>query len=124
MLHLTSCLFATIVVHAYYVKSTSYHHLFLAVTVLSVLFHTTKEPKIGLLDKLTAHFGFLVVLTDTRLAIEKHKAWLLGFPVWVTIFWFSQSLLPARSEQLHAMLHLTVVAGMHAYLHELHSVGL
>lgn len=124
MLHLTSCLFATIVLHAYHLKNTTYHHLFLAVTVLSVLFHATKSPKIGLIDKLTAHVGFIVVLTDTRLAIEMGKTWILAFPVWVAIFWFAQSFLPARSMQLHALLHLTVVAGMHAYLHELHSVRL
>jgi hypothetical protein len=121
MLHLTSCLFATIVVHAYYVKNTTYHHLFLAVTVLSILFHSTKSRSVGLIDKLTCHFGFLVVLTDTRRAIEQHKTWLLAFPLWVAIFWFSQSLMPARSTQLHVMLHLTVVVGMHAYLHQLHS---
>ena len=120
MLHLTSCLFATIVVHAYHLKVTSYHHLFLAVTVLSILFHATRSPTVGIIDKLTAHFGFLVVLTDTRLAIERGKSWILAFPMWVVVFWFAQSLLPARSMQLHALLHLTVVAGMHAYLHELH----
>ena len=120
MLHLTSCLFATIVVHAYYLQNTAYHHLFLAVTVLSILFHTTKYRRLGLVDKLTAHFGFLVVLTDTRLAIERRKSWVLAFPLWVTIFWFLQSLFPARRDALHVMLHLTVVAGMHVYLHELY----
>jgi hypothetical protein len=121
MLHFTSCLFATIVVHAYYLKQTSYHHLFLAVTVLSILFHTTKSPRVGIIDKLTAHFGFIVVLTDTRMAIDKGKTWILAFPLWVVVFWFTQSLFPARGAQLHALLHLAVVIGMHAYLHELHS---
>ena len=121
MLPYTSCLFATIVVHAYHLKITSYHHTFLAVTVLSILFHSTKSPKVQIVDKITAHFGFILVLTDTRLAIEKGKTWILAFPIWVMVFWFAQSFLPARSAQLHAMLHLTVVVGMHAYLYELHS---
>jgi hypothetical protein len=50
-----------------------------------------------------------------------NKTWILAFPVWVTIFWFAQSCFPARSRELHALLHLAVVAGMHVYLHELHS---
>ena len=120
MLPYTSCLFATIVVHAYYLKMTYYHHVFLAVTVLSILFHCTKSPRVGIVDKITAHCGFVLVLTDTRMAIEKGKTWILAFPIWVMIFWFTQSLLPARSAQLHVMLHITVVAGMHAYLYELH----
>jgi hypothetical protein len=123
MLHLTSCLFATIVVHAYHLKQTAYHHLFLAVTVLSVLFHSTKSRRVGIIDKITAHFGFIMVLTDTRTAIERGKTWILAFPLWVVIFWFTQSLFPARAAQLHALLHLAVVAGMHAYLHELHSLN-
>ena len=123
MLPYTSCLFATIVMHAYHLKMTSYHHVFLAVTVLSILFHCTKSPRVGLIDKITAHCGFVLVLTDTRLAIEKGKIWLLAFPMWVMIFWFAQSFFPARSEQLHVLLHLTVVFGMHSYLHQLHSIA-
>ena len=121
MLHLTSCLFATIVVHAYHLSNTTYHHLFLAVTVLSVLFHTTKSPLIGRVDKLTAHVGFIVVLMDTPLAIGRGSSWILVFPLCVILLWFTQSLVPAKSKQLHCMLHLTSVAGMHAYLHELHT---
>jgi hypothetical protein len=103
MLQLTSCLFSTIVVHAYYLKSTAYHHVFLAVTVL------------------VAHFAYLLVLTDTRLAIQRAKPWLLGFPMWAAVFWFAQSFIPARKMQLHALLHLTAVIGMHVYLRELHT---
>ena len=121
MLQLTSCLFSTIVVHAYYLKSTAYHHVFLAVTVLSVLFHTTQSRSIGVLDKLVAHFAYLLVLTDTRLAIQMAKPWLLGFPMWAAVFWFAQSFIPARKMQLHALLHLTAVVGMHVYLRELHT---
>jgi hypothetical protein len=121
MLHLTSCLFATIVVHAYHVKNTMYHHVFLAVTVLSILFHCTKSARVGIIDKIIAHFAFLLVLTDTRLAVQRGKPWLLAFPMWVAIFWFTQSLFPARNMQLHVMVHLTGLVGMHAYLRELHS---
>ena len=122
MLHLTSCLFATIVLHAYYLRSTAYHHMFLAVTVLSVLFHTTQSRAIGVLDKVVAHLSFLLVLTDTRFAIQRGKPWLLGFPMWAAVFWFAQSFFPARKVQLHALLHLTGVVGMHFYLRELHGL--
>ena len=112
MLPYTSCLFATIVLHAYHLKISSYHHVFLAVTVLSILFHCTKSPKIGIVDKITAHSAFVLVLTDTRLAIEKGKTWLLAFPMWVMVFWFAQSFAPARREQLHVLLHFAVIVGM------------
>ena len=121
MLRLTSCLFATVVAHAFHVRSMTYHHVFLAVTVLSVLFHCTQSKMIGLVDKIVAHLAFLLVLTDTRMAIHRGKGWLLVFPTWAAIFWFAQSFVsPARRSGLHAMLHLTGVVGLHVYLHELY----
>ena len=121
MLRLTSCLFATVVVHAFHVRSVAYHHVFLAVTVLSVLFHCTHSRMIGYVDKIVAHLAYLLVLTDTRMAIQEGKGWLLVFPTWAAIFWFAQSFFdPARRSGLHVMLHVTAVVGMHMYLHELH----
>jgi hypothetical protein len=62
MLHLTSILFATVVVHAHHAQETSYHHIFLLVTVLSILFHSTKDPVVGAIDKIAAHLAFVFVL--------------------------------------------------------------
>ena len=110
------------VLHAYHLQNTAYHHAFLAVTVLSVLFHSGKSHKaIAFADKLAAHCTFLLVLTDTQLALQRKKPYVLAFPFWAAVFWFAQSFAPARSALLHALLHLTGVVGMHVYLRELYA---
>jgi len=115
-LHLSSCLFATIVVHAYYRRVESYHHAFLALTVCSILFHTTHDEIIRIVDKLMAHVCYIMVLMDTPKAVEHEVQWLLVFPFLAACAWFGQSFLPEHKEQLHLCLHLVAVAGMHVYL--------
>ena len=116
MLELTSQAFATVVVHAYYRRCDTYHHLFLLVTVLSVLFHTTQGRVAGLVDKSVAHLTFLYVLSDVQRAIKARHHWLLIYPFSVLCLWFAQSVFPARSERLHACLHLVAVVGLHMFL--------
>ena len=123
MLQYTSCLFATVVVSAYhhpnsgFFRATCYHHLFLVVTMLSILFHCTRGPRIGLADKLCAHAAFLfVVVYDSREAVDSGKGWLLMFPVAVACLWLGETLLPARAELLHACLHIVSVIGVNCYL--------
>lgn len=115
-LHLSSCLFATIVAHAYYRRVESYHHMFLALTVTSILFHTTHGRVIQRIDKILAHLCFIMVVMDTKKAVEANLQGLLLFPFCVVCLWFGQSLLASRREWLHLGLHLTSVTGMHAYL--------
>ena len=55
MLRFTSCLFGTVVVHAYYRRLEVYHHLFLLVTILSILYHCTHQRHVARLDKGVAH---------------------------------------------------------------------
>ena len=113
----TSHLFATVVVHAHYRRCDAYHHLFLAVTVLSVLFHATKDARVGRVDKGVAHAAFLYVLVrDGPQAVRTGQAWLLGFPLLVTVLWFVQPLFPERAERLHACLHLVAAAGLHMFM--------
>ena len=45
MLRFTSCLFATVVIHAYHVQHVAYHDIFLLVSVLSIAFRCS--PKDG-----------------------------------------------------------------------------
>lgn len=112
----TSHAFATVVVHAYYRRCDAYHHLFLTVTVLSVLFHATKAPGVGRVDKAVAHLGFLYVLSDGPRAVAVGQGWLLAFPLSVGALWFAQSLWPANAEPLHACLHVAAALGLHAFL--------
>lgn len=116
MLVLTSQAFATVVVHAYYKRCDAYHHLFLAVTVLSVLFHSTKGSTARLVDKFVAHAAFLYVLSDVQRAVKSRQGWLLIYPFTVIVLWFAQSLFPARAERLHTCLHVVAVTGLHMFL--------
>jgi hypothetical protein len=91
--------------------------MFLVVTMLSILYHCTRGPRIGLADKLCAHAAFVfVVVYDSRQAVESGAAWLLLFPVVVACLWVSEFLWPARAERLHACLHIVTVIGVNCYL--------
>ena len=120
-LQITSCFFATIVFHAYYLRQCAvYHHVFLLVTVFSILFHTTHERTVALLDKFTAHLAFLVPLLDLPLAIDTGNAWLTLFPVGVLVLWCTEFVYAERRAELHVWLHLVSIAGVHFFLHCLH----
>ena len=114
-LYMSSCLFATIVVHAYYCNVDSYHHAFLSLTVSSILYHTTHDEITRRIDKLLAHICFIMVMMDTPKALAGPQ-WLLCFPYLTVCTWYSQSFLPSRKHELHLCLHLIAVLGMHVYL--------
>ena len=119
-LQVTSCLFATIVFHAYSLHCTVHHHVFLLVTVFSILFHTTHERTIAILDKFTAHLAFLIILLDLPLAIDTGNAWITLFPVGVLVLWCTEFVYTERRTELHVCLHLVSIVGVHFFLHRLH----
>lgn len=125
MLHLSSTLFATIVAHAYYLRCAAYHHMFLALTVTSLLFHTTNGDHIRVVDKALAHACFVLVVFDTGRAIDSGQGWLLLFPLAAMGLWFAQGLYPSgdteHRNRLHLLLHVVSVVGLHVYLQALHS---
>ena len=114
LLSATACLFATIPVHAFHARNAVYHHLFLLVTVLSLLFHLTHDPFLKYIDTAVAHTAFLFMLEETcnlgnpRLAL---------FPLVVACLWMLQTgAHRERQDALHAGLHVVSVAGVHAFL--------
>ena len=115
-LHLSSCLFATIVVHAYYRHHVVYHHAFLGLTVSSILFHTTHYELVRRLDKLLAHVCYIIVVTDTPKALAAEQQFLLCFPFFAACAWFAQTFIPSKKDELHLCLHLIGVVGMNFYL--------
>jgi hypothetical protein len=115
-LHLSSCLFATIVVHAYYRQTESYHHMFLALTMSSILFHTTHGEVIRRVDKCLAHITFIMVVMDTPKAVAADSQWLLIFPFTAACAWFGQSVFPGKRDELHLFLHVIGVLGTNVYL--------
>jgi hypothetical protein len=120
LLQYTACLFSITVLHAYHLQITSYHHAFLLVTVLSILYHCTHEPWLHKLDKVVAHLAFVFILSDTPRAVAHQATWLLVFPLSVVVFWVAQAWWPGRVQELHAALHCVAVAGLSAYMHTLY----
>jgi hypothetical protein len=118
----TSCLFASIVVHAFVKNLALFHHTFLALTVSSVLFHSNnnnnnennKHSWMRAIDKALAHFAFCLVMLDVPKAILQAPV-ILVFPVACLFVWFAQSFWPDSRVRLHMLLHLFAVCGMHVY---------
>lgn len=120
MLEYSSCLFATIVIHAFHLQCVLHHHAFLALTVTSILFHCQKHPVIRIVDKVLAHSVFVLVLSETPKVIVNHAEWLLIFPIACLMLWCMQTFWPERSDLLHLALHFTGICGMHCYLYVLY----
>ena len=122
LLQLTSGLFGSVVLHAYHLRCTHYHHLFLLVTVLSLLFHCHPQPppSVRLADTAAAHFAFaFVVFTDgARASLE-----LLCFPAAVLGLWCAQSFCsdPRHTYGLHVCLHGAALLGLHVFLWRLYA---
>ena len=123
MLRFTSCLIGTVVLHAYHLRLEEYHHLFLGVTVFSILFHSTQLAIARVIDKCLSHAAFLFILCQSRAVVRMGHPWLFFFPASVLICWFGQSFAPDRRTQLHVLLHISSIAGLHCYMHALHGGG-
>jgi len=115
MLRWTSCLFALVVLHAYYAQDIIYHHVYLTLTVTSLLIYTGQRSVssqwIKLIDSCVAHAAVAI-------AIIRAPAWIYEiFPMLVIGLWVSQSFVSReRANQLHFLLHLVAVIGMHFFL--------
>lgn len=120
---MTSTLFATVCLHAYYLQCTSYHHTFLLVTVFSIWFHCTHDPIIAIVDKILAHFAFLLVLMETPEAVQRNRLDLLGFPALTLGLWVLEFVFPDRRYEIHVWLHVVSVLGLHCFLIALHGKG-
>ena len=125
LLVLTSCLFASIPLpgHAFYARRSDYHHLFPIVTILSIMFHGTHDPRIRLMDMAMAHMAFIFMVFET-IDVFHTKPALAFFPCTVLVLWFFQSPFPkAQKNTLHACLHITSVVGVHVFLFFGSSIG-
>ena len=114
MLVFTSCLFATIVIHSFYVQHAIYHHIFLCVTVCSVMRYLTENWWVWKADTAMAHVAFLSVCCDWVTPLD--RPWVLVFPSAVALLWMAETVYPKHADRLHVALHLVTVAGIHCYL--------
>ena len=120
LLLLTSCLFSSIPLHAFYAQRADYHHIFLIVTILSIMFHGTNDARVRLVDMGMAHMAFVFMVFET-LNIVQTKPYLAFFPCTVLVLWLLQSPFPREKNVLHACLHVVSVFGVHAFLFALGS---
>ena len=120
MLEYTSCLFATVVIHAFYARLFVYHHLFLAVMMLSILNHSTHDPLIGKVDTIIAHLAYIWILMEAPFVIAKRAFWIFLFPICVGCLWITELKALSNQDELHAALHCVSVLGVHAYMYVLY----
>jgi len=120
MLEYTSCLFASVVIHAYYSRLQVYHHLFLTVTILSILNHSTRDPTVNVIDTVLAHLAYVWILLETPFVIAKGAFWLVLFPICVGGLWITEAHQTLEREEIHAALHCVSVVGLHAYMYVLY----
>ena len=93
MLHLSSAVFASPVIHAFCTRDAIYHHLFLAVTCLSIASHSLSPDMplarvIYTVDRGTAHIAFAVVTYDLIVyALLLRTYALVAVPLLVAYLW-------------------------------------
>lgn len=123
----TSFLFSTTVLHAYYAGNLFYHHLMLAVTLLSIAFHHSVNATVdqlqgyfkylALVDKITAHAAFCLLSWDIAVMIYKnaYTVWLLIFPYTIAMIWFLECspFYKHLNQPLHTILHVVSVCSVH-----------
>jgi hypothetical protein len=111
-----SCLFATVAMHAYHRQRLSYHHLFLA---LSVLCGATDDALQRVLYTLASRAACLLVLNDMQRAVDAGRLWLLWLPAAAGCLFCLEHTRsrdsPARP-LLSALCHAAAVAGAHLLL--------
>ena len=121
ILNWTACLFATVVLQAHYVHNAWYHCVFLAITVMSLLrWSDHNTPVITTIDKIAAHLGMALVLSDTMDTVALGQTWLLLFPLTVSLLWIMEIyIFRDYWRGIHAALHVVAAVGANAYLHVL-----
>lgn len=122
-LQITSCLFSTVVLHAYFLECSSYHHMFLAVTVFSIWFHCTHNSTVAVIDKILAHLAFLMVLLEIPKTLRSGKWYLIAFPFMVLCIWILECIYFEHRFEIHVWLHVVTLLGLHCFLIELHGKG-
>jgi hypothetical protein len=129
---LTSFLFSTTIIHAFYTGNAFYHHLMLGVTLLSVAFHhhrlaacrTAYTPLqffyckvLRTVDKIMAHVAFILFTLEIMNSIDEegNNLWLLAFPFLIAVVWFLECG-SKYDNLLHASLHILSILAVHCII--------
>lgn len=122
MLEYTSCLFATVAVHAFACGVPSYQYIFQLVTILSICNYTAaNNAYVRIIDTIVAHVAFIFVMLDTPTILEKNLEWLFVFPVAVIFLWVAEHVFLYRKNLIHAALHVVAAVGANVFILFLHS---
>ena len=127
MLHLSSMLFATVVIRAFYAGDAVLHHFVLTLTLLSVAAHTGRDcthavpfwPAIHLADRVLAHAMFVFLMwrglssqAETR-ALATLVLGALALAVWLMEHVAREV---ATQRALHMLVHLIALLTMHMHV--------
>lgn len=119
---LSSCLFATIVVHAYYRQVESYHHIFLMLIVSGILLRNNNnivniQKTVGyLVVKILSYISFIMIVMETPKVVAIDAQWMLWFPFATLCVFFTHLFLPGMSNSLSLLRQQIAVLGTHMYL--------
>ena len=117
---LSVCLFATIIIHAYYRRVESYHHMFVMLIVSNVLLHNHNDNIHGKvltsLTEIISYISFIMVVMETPKVMTIDAQWILWFPFATLCICFTRCIMPDRSNVLSLCRHWITVIGTHLYL--------
>jgi hypothetical protein len=113
-LQITSTLFGTVVLHSYIKRDFILHFLCLNVTILSVLNHSIENEIVHKIDKIFAHI--LAIYANINLLISLNLFFLSSLLVIIIWRLEQQTKNKEKAINLHVLIHITAVMGMHGYL--------
>lgn len=122
ILQITSLLFSTVVIHAFYLQNIIYHHLILLLTLLSILTHGYEikiNNNIKKIDRIIAHFVYCyVTIIDTPKIIPIQPLIILC-PLSILNIWILEYIYPKYFILHHTIIHLLSISNLHFYLYYL-----
>ena len=113
---LSVCLFATIVIHAYYRRVERYHHMYLILIVSTFLLHSIQGKVVTSVTKILSQISFIMVVMETPKVMAIDAQWILWFPFATICVYFTQFIMPGSGNILCLCKHWIAVLGTHAYL--------
>jgi len=117
LLQFSSCLFSTISIHAYYKQNHFYHHLFLLITMLSILNHQEESITIKTIDIFIAHYTYFQInISDTPIVIRKKPLMIIP-TVFIPFFYWCEFIYPFYAIEIHFILHIAMIITLHSYLY-------
>ena len=117
LLQISSCLFSTVVLSAYYTNNYIYHHLYLLLLIFGILNHGLERKNdnsrniIHNIDRVIAKFTFLYTFYETyNLILIKIIL------IYNLIIYFLEYRYSKYDLHLHFIIHLHIILCMNTYL--------